>query len=151
MKRIANIVTENRVSDISAATKDEAIAELCSMLKDAPEVTDHKKFCASIRAREAIMSTGIGMGIAIPHSKTSYLNDLVIAVGRTKKGINFDALDGLPVHIFILVGSSITQGDEFLKLLAEIGRIFNEQEHKNRFLEAETSMDMYRLLVDGFE
>lgn len=151
MIRIADILTAECVKDITSTTKDEAISELCGLLKDAPAVTDFNKFCSSIRAREAIMSTGIGAGIAIPHSKTSYLNDLVMAVGRTKHDIDFDSLDGFPVHLIILVGSSVTQGNEFLKILAEIGHFFNEPQHISMCLEAKTSLDMYRLLVEDFK
>lgn len=147
MKRISKILTAECVQDITATTKDEAIMELSGLLKDAPEVTDFNKFCSAIRAREAIMSTGIGAGIAIPHTKTSSLNDLVMAVGRSRQGIDFDSLDGLPVHLIILVGSSITQGNEFLKILAEIGRFFNESQHIIMCLEAKTSLDLYRLLM----
>lgn len=147
MIRIANILTAERVLDITSTTKDETITELCGLLKDAPEVNDFNKFCSAIRAREAIMSTGIGAGIAIPHSKTSSLNDLVMAVGRTKQGLDFDSLDGLPVHLIILVGSSITQGNKFLKILAEIGRFFNDTQHLSMCLEAETPLDMYKLLI----
>ncbi|MBN1291281.1 MAG: PTS sugar transporter subunit IIA [Candidatus Latescibacteria bacterium] len=149
MIHITDILTLDRVRDIQATTKTEAISELCSMLANTPEINNYEKFCTAIRARESIMSTGIGMGIAIPHSKTSSLLDLVMVVGRSRKGIDFDALDGLPVHIIILVGSSDTQGEEFLKLLAEIGRLFNNPEKKKLLLDAETPEEMYRLLIEG--
>ena len=148
MKRIADILTAECVQDITSTTKDDAISELCGLLKDAPEITDFNKFCSAIKARETIMSTGIGAGIAIPHSKTSSISDLVMAVGRTKQGIDFDSLDDLPVYLIILVGSSITQGNEFLKILSEIGRFFNEPQHIRMCFEANTSLDLYRLLVE---
>jgi len=147
MKHIADILTVNRICDIKATKKDEAIIELCSMLADAPEVDNLDKFISAIRYREAIMSTGIGMGIAIPHSKTSSLRDFVMAVGRSKKGIDFDALDGLPVHIIVLVGSSDSQGEEFLKVLAEIGVFFSDPENKKLFMRAKSRKEMYKVIA----
>ena len=147
MKLIADILTEDRVRDIQADTKDEAIEELCNMLRDAPEVTDPDKFYHAIMYRETIMSTGIGMGIAVPHSKTSSLNDFVMAVGRTKKGIEFDSLDGLPVHIIILIGASDTQGEEFLKILAQIGSVLKDENYSKKLIEADSPKDMLKLLT----
>ncbi|MCE5248940.1 PTS sugar transporter subunit IIA [bacterium] len=147
MKRIAEILDASRIRDIKASTKDEAIVELCGMLRNAPEVTNLDKFITAIKYREAIMSTGIGMGIAIPHSKTSALQDFVAAVGRSKQGIDFDALDGLPVHIIILVGSSDSQAEEFLKVLAEIGAFFSNPDNKDRFLSARTRKKMFDVIA----
>ena len=151
MNRIANILTIENIRDIEATTKDSAIIELCEVVRSSPFVVDLDKFIATIRSREAIMSTGIGMGIAIPHAKTSYLQDFVMAVGRSRKGVDFNSLDGLPAHVIILIGSSDTQGKVFLKVLADIGRAFKEESYLHRFLDAESPEEMYNLIVNRFE
>ncbi len=71
------------------------------------------------------MSTGIGMGLAIPHAKIPSVTDFVMAVGRSLEGIEFDSLDDLPVNIVILIGSSDTQGPISSGSIAKIGGLFN--------------------------
>lgn len=151
MKLITDILTAHTIRNITAASKDAAIRELCEVVSDNPAVRDIDSFYYAIRSREAIMSTGIGMGIAIPHAKTSALQDFVMAVGRSKEGIDFDSHDGLPVHIIILVGSNDTQGDEFLKVLAEIGHVFKDESFAQRFLVAETPAAMLTMIHKRFE
>ena len=151
MKLINNLLTVHTIRDITAVSKDAAIRELCDMVSGNPAVRDIDSFYSAIRSREAIMSTGIGMGIAIPHAKTSFLQDVVMAVGRSKEGIDFDSHDGLPVHIIILIGANDTQGEEFLKVLAEIGHVFKDESFTQRFLEAETPAAMLTMIHERFE
>jgi len=149
MRNISDILTVDRIRDIKARTKDGVLRELCKLASTSPHVSDPEAFLKAIRARETAMSTGIGMGIAIPHAKTPSIKDFVMAVGRSLKGIDFDSLDGLPAHIVILVGSSDKQNVEFLKLIAKIGALFNETGFKERFLKAKTTEEMYRLLTES--
>ena len=151
MKLINNLLTVHTIRDITAVSKNAAIRELCEVVSDNPAVRDIDSFYSAIRSREAIMSTGIGMGIAIPHAKTSFLQDFVMAVGRSREGIDFDSHDGLPVHIIILIGVNDTQGEEFLKVLAEIGHVFMDESFAQRFLEAETPAAMLTMIHGRFE
>jgi mannitol/fructose-specific phosphotransferase system IIA component (Ntr-type) len=149
MRDLSEILTVERVCDLKSTRKDEVLVELCGLASSAPEVTDPHAFLQAIRARETVMSTGIGMGIAIPHAKIPSVTDFVMAAGRSRRGIDFDSLDGLPVHIVILIGSSDTQASDFLKLMARIGGLFNRSGVKERFLDAKTPEDMYRLLAEA--
>jgi mannitol/fructose-specific phosphotransferase system IIA component (Ntr-type) len=148
MKEISEIVTVDRIRELTAITKEAALEELCSLAATAPEVTDPEAFLRAIEARETAMSTGIGMGIAIPHAKIPSITDLVMAVGRSREGIDFDSLDGLPAHIFVLMGASDHQNLEFLKLIGKVGALFNQPGFAERFLRAETPEEMYRLLTE---
>ncbi len=136
---------------MKASIKDEALVELCNMVSDNPAVTDPDDFLTAIRDREKIMSTGIGAGIALPHARILSLKDFVIAVGRSKKGIDYESLDGLPVNIFFILGAPEQKRREFLKLIARIGEIFENPGFNKKFLDAETSEDMYELLVKSFK
>jgi len=145
MKKVMDLLPRERVINLSGQTKDEVLDELCALIAAAPSVTDPVRLAAAIRRRETIMSTGIGMGIAIPHAKISEVTDFVMAAGRSREGIEFQSLDGNPVHLVILIAASNTQGDEFLRLLAKIGRFFNNEAHRERFLSAGSDEDIYRL------
>lgn len=148
MKDISEILTVDQVCDLKSTRKDDVLVELCGLVSAAPEVTDPSAFLRAIRARETVMSTGIGMGVAIPHVKISSVTDFIMAVGRSRQGIEFDSLDGLPAHIVILMGSSDTQAADFLKLIARVGGLFTRTGFKERFLDAATSAEMYFLLTD---
>ena len=148
MKEISEILTIDRIRELAATTKEGALEELCSLAATAPEVTDPETFLRAIHARETAMSTGIGMGIAIPHAKIPAITDLVMAVGRSRRGIDFDSLDGLPAHIIILMGASDHQNLEFLKLIGKVGALFNQSGFAERFLRAETPEEMFQLLTE---
>lgn len=145
MKKVMELLTRERVVTLSGKTKDEVLDELCTLVASAPQVTDPVRLAASIRRRETIMSTGIGMGIAIPHAKIAEVTDFIMAAGISGEGVEFQSLDGKPVRLVILIAASNTQGDDFLRLLAKIGRFFNSEAHRERFLAAGNDEDIYRL------
>lgn len=122
--------------------------ELCSLASTAPEVSDPEAFLKAIRARETAMSTGIGMGVAIPHAKIPSVTDFVMVVGISRAGIEFDSLDGLPAHIIILMGASDSQNMEFLKLIGKIGSLFNQEGFSERFFAANAPDEIFRLLTE---
>jgi nitrogen PTS system EIIA component len=145
MPLMSKLLHTEQVIDLCGISKDDVLRELCGAISLLPQVTDPDKLLAAIKKREAMMSTGIGMGIAIPHAKIESVTDLVIAVGRSQKGIDFQALDSKPVHLVILMAASNTQGDEFLKLLGRIGAFFISERHRDRFLNAGSAKDIYLL------
>ncbi len=147
MKSIFEILKLNQISDISAKTKDDVLVELCGLVANTPEVINSERFLKDIRDREKLMSTGIGLGIAIPHAQTSSVRDFVIAVGRCKRGIDFESLDGKLTYIIILMGAPENKQEEFLELIAKIGAIFNKPGLKESFLDAESPEEMFNLLV----
>lgn len=144
---IANILDTSRIRELTATTKDGVLRELCDLAATAPQVSDPVDFLRAIGARERAMSTGIGMGVAIPHAKIPSVTDFVMAVGRSRAGVEFDSLDGLPVHIVILMGASDQQSLEFLKLIGKIGAIFNQEGFIERFLAAPGPDEMFDLLT----
>jgi len=136
------------VHDITALTKNDALVELWKLVADTPQVTYPDRFLAAVMEREKVMSTGIGTGIAIPHAKTTAVSDFVIAVGRSRNGLDFESLDGQPVNIIVLMGSPERKRTEFLKIIAKIGEVFTQPGFKERFIGAETCDDMYAMLVE---
>ena len=144
------MLAPDRVCDISAGTKDDVLAELCVLAARDKAVTDSDRFLTGIREREKVMSTGIGSGIAIPHVKLGSVKHFVMAVGRSRGGIDFEALDGNPVHILILIGASDKRPQDFLRLMARVGALFDRPEVRGRFLDASGPDDIYQLICDEF-
>lgn len=148
MDHISEILSVERICDLSASTKDEALVELCALSASSEVVKNREKFLEAIRKREIMMSTGIGGGIAIPHSKTSALSDFILTVGRARQGIDFDSLDGMPVYLILMIGASDTQGNEFLRVLKSIGTIFSNDQALDTIMAAPGPEDIYQLLID---
>jgi len=115
-------------ADMKAADKDEAVKELAELLTQAGVLKDTKeKLVKMLLAREALGSTGIGSGIGIPHCKTNAVKELVAAFGLSRKGVNFDALDGEPVYIFFLLVAPEDCAGPHLKALARISRLLKDK------------------------
>ena len=98
--------------------------------------------------REKLGSTGIGDGIAIPHGKLAGLEEMVVAFGRSRSGIAFEAMDGKPVHLFFLLMAPENSAGQHLKVLAKISRMLKDAGFRKNLLEAKTHDDLVRLISE---
>jgi PTS system nitrogen regulatory IIA component len=116
-------------SDLKSATKPDVIAELVDLLVNAGAIDKkyRKKVLEVLMAREALGSTAIGQGIAIPHAKSDCIKKLVGCLGVSKKGIQFDSLDGEPAYIFFLLIAPVDSAGPHLKALARISRLLKDK------------------------
>ena len=119
--------------DLRAVDRWEAIDELIDHLVVIHNInTEHRDaIAASVRKRESSMTTGIGFGIGIPHATTDLIDEVVGVVGRSRKGIQFDALDGQPVNLVILF--LVPQGDfqKHLHALANIAKMLHRDDFRD--------------------
>jgi fructose-specific phosphotransferase system IIA component len=116
----SKMIAESRIVDLKATTKEEALRELVDVLATSPLVTDKEELLKAIFEREKVISTGVGIEVALPHVKIPSVQDFVIAIGRSHKGIDFDSLDEKPVYIIVMIGANDKQAGEFLKVLAQL-------------------------------
>lgn len=146
MKSLAEMLTPERVVDLTADDKRSALVELVDVIAKAPEVTDPKGFLQAILDREKIMSTGMGIGIAVPHVKIASVTDFVMAIGRHRRGLDFDSLDKKPVYLIIMIAAAEAQKDEFLKVLSKVASTFREDEFRARVMAAKSAAEVVDLL-----
>ncbi len=142
------LCTKAVCSDLQASTKEEVISELVGLLIDAGEIKkNHKsKIIEVLLAREALGSTAIGQGIAIPHGKTGCVDSLVGCLGVSKKGINFDSLDGEPAYIFFLLVAPVDSAGPHLKALARISRLLKDKFVRDNLKAVKDDKDMLKLV-----
>ena len=116
-------------ANLTSAIKLDVIAELVDLLINAGSLEKkyRKKVLEVLMAREALGSTAIGQGIAIPHGKCEYVKKLVGSLGISKQGIKFDSLDGEPVYIFFLLLAPVDSAGPHLKALARISRLLKDK------------------------
>ncbi len=131
---------------LTAKTKDEVLEELVSLLEKTGQVTDREEFLRVIKEREELGSTGIGYNIAIPHARSKVVKSLCGAFGISKEGIDFDALDKEPVHLFFLLGAPQNASGEYLKALAIISRFLRKKRARQELMKAETVEDVERVI-----
>lgn len=132
--------------EMQASKKKEAIGELVNCLARAGKVTDAQTITKELLAQERTASTGIGEGIAIPHVLLPTLSHSMLAFGRKKSGIRFDAIDHRPVSLVFLLLGPRNKPTEHLQILSKLSRLLHDQELKQRLLEADTPEDVLALL-----
>ena len=122
---------------ISATDKYTAIEELAQVFRGSDICADVDKLTAALKEREKIMTTGIGFEIAVPHARTKGVNKIAFAIGLSREGIDFDAIDSKPVHLIILVAAGETQHLEYLRLLSRIMDLLKKEHSKKKIINAD--------------
>ena len=108
--------------DLQATTKGAAIDEMINSLVDNGVVTDFDVFKAGIMAREAQTSTGLGDGIAMPHSKNAAVKEATVLFAKSNKGVDYESLDGQPTDLFFMIAAPEGANDTHLAALAELSK-----------------------------
>jgi len=127
---IMDFLSKKAISvDIKSTKKEEVIKELVDSLITAEEIEKRcrSKLIDALMMRESLGSTAIGQGIAIPHAKSDCVDKLVAAFGISKKGVDFDSLDGEPAYIFFLLVAPQDSAGPHLKALARISRLLKDK------------------------
>lgn len=137
--------------NLSATAKKDVLTELVSVLVANGQKIDAAKAVDVLLQREKLGSTGIGDGVAIPHGKISDLNDLVVIFGRSQKGIDFDAIDGKPTHLFFLLLAPEHSTGQHLKALAKISKMLKTPNFRRKLIEAKTKTDLFKIIIEQDE
>jgi mannitol/fructose-specific phosphotransferase system IIA component (Ntr-type) len=141
---------EQIVTDLQAADRWQAIDELIKRLVDTGKIKpeNHDAVAAVVKKRESSMSTGIGFGIGIPHASTDLIYEVVGALGRSKKGVNFDALDNQPVNLVMLFLVPQGQFQKHLHTLANIAKLLHKAELRLALEQAPDAGTMLQIIRD---
>ena len=146
--KISKLLSTDRIVDLAAFDKQAALKELCGVLATSKNVADAKAFQKAILDREAILSTGIGLGLAVPHAKVASVRDFAVAVGRSKAGIEWDSLDGRPVTIVVMIAANDRQTTEYTKVLASLVSKVKPDEVRLKILAAANPQEIVDILAD---
>jgi fructose-specific phosphotransferase system IIA component len=138
------------VPELQAANRWEAIDELLNTLVTCGKIKDEHRqaIAAVVKKRETSMSTGIGFGIGIPHASTDLIYEVVGALGRSHKGVNFDALDNQPVNLVMLFLVPQGQFQKHLHTLANIAKLLHKKEFRQALEEAKDAEAMYQIIQE---
>ena len=148
MKITDILVREASILDLSSTGKETLLAEMAGALADAEERLDADSLLAVLSEREALQSTGIGEGVAIPHGKLAGLDRLVASFARSTGGVDFDSIDGQPTQLFFLLVVPEQSGGQHLKALARISRFFRDASFREKLLGADDLDQIFRAIEE---
>ena len=139
---------EQIITDLQAADRWQAIDELINNLVATGKIKPENKdaIAAVVKKRETSMSTGIGFGIGIPHASTDLITEVVGALGRSKKGVNFDALDNQPVNLVMLFLVPQGQFQKHLHTLANIAKLLHKADFRQALENAPDAETMLKII-----
>jgi PTS system nitrogen regulatory IIA component len=149
MPTIRDLLQDNLViGDITATDKLGVLREFADELRSKGKVHDAEELVRILVEREALGSTGIGDGVAIPHGKLPFLSDMIVAFGRSRSGVDFESLDNKPAHLFFLLVTPVDKPGDHLKTLARISRILKNPSLRESLKCAQRREDLQRLICE---
>ena len=146
--RLRDFFTPGAISfDLQATDKDSVLDELVRLLGVDPRAGD--TLLRVLQRRESLGSTGMGRGIAIPHCRSLVANRLRLAYGQSRKGVEFQAIDGKPVHhLFLIVAPPLEISNQYLPVLGRIAQFAKEPDVPDRLAALTQPDDFFRLLEE---
>ena len=148
MKIMEILVKESVILDLGVRTKREVLAEMAASLAKVEPQIEASRLLDVLMEREALQSTGIGEGVAIPHGKLPGLGRLVASFARSRAGIDFESIDGQPTYHFFLLVVPEHSGGQYLKALARISRFFRDPAFRQALAEGEALEDVIHAIEE---
>lgn len=127
-------------------SKHEALNTLIDAVTQHPAITNNETFRRAVHEREAIMSTGIGGGIAIPHVRIKEVATPILGVGIARKGLDYGTLDNKPVHIMVLFATPEGSDKEYLGLLAQVMLALRDRKFFDDLVACRNAVEAFKLL-----
>lgn len=144
---ITDVMNEKMIKlELQSIDKDSVINELATLLNENGKLNDKDGYIKAVVEREKVFSTGIGMGIAIPHGKTSAVKEPALVFGRSKDGIDYASADGSLAHLFFMIAAPEDSNDDHLRLLGQISRKLMHAEAREQLMNAQTVQDVLKAL-----
>jgi PTS system fructose-specific IIC component len=128
------------------SVKEPILREICDLFATTGKVGNGKKLMIDLVNREKKASTAIGGGIAIPHVRTMQAKGFLLCFARSKEGVDFDATDGMPVHLFFGVCAPPYDDKLYLEVYRSIAQVFGTAETKRALMEARDAHEVIRIL-----
>lgn len=150
MKILDVLLKESILTDLKSLDKKGVLEELVTPVARIAGM-NHEYLVKVLMEREQLGSTGIGEGVGIPHGKVKDLESLVLGFGLSRKGVDFESIDGLPTHIFFLLITPENSTGLHLKLLARISRILKNDPFRQKLLHAVNRDEIYSIIKEEEE
>ena len=145
--KLSKFCAEDLISfDLMGKTKNEIIEELVNLASRSKLVKDKDEVLKAVLEREKLVTTGVGYGVAFPHAKTKAIKGIVIAFGRSKNGIDFDAMDKKPVHLFFLIAAPEDAIGAHLNVMARLSYLMKSEKNRDNLMKISSPRELLELL-----
>ncbi|MBW1803213.1 MAG: PTS sugar transporter subunit IIA [Deltaproteobacteria bacterium] len=150
--KLSELIDEvNIIPELKAKDKTGVLEELADTIVNHEPLLDKGALVKVLLERERLGSTGIGDGVAIPHGKFHGISHPIISFGRSRKGLDFESMDGEPAYLFFLLVAPENSASIHLKALAKIARILKNSTFRRVLLEAPTREELYQTIIQNDE
>ena len=150
--KLSELLDQNHIiPDLKAKDKKGVLEELVDVIFCSDPSFDKDSLVKILLERERLGSTGIGDGVAIPHGKFQGLKEPIISFGRSRKGLDFEAMDGDPTFLFFLLVAPEDSASIHLKALAKIARIIKNRSFRNLLMQVPTREEIYQTIIQNDE
>ena len=143
--KIFRYLNEELIFFLDDTNKEEALASLVHKTVQVKHFPDEEKFHQAILERERIVSTGIGMGVAIPHAKLASFQEFFVIIGILTQGVDWNALDGAPVRLIFMIGGPDDKQTEYLQILSCLTMALRDESLRKDMLQATKVDEVIRL------
>ncbi len=148
MVRLSNYIDERLILFLDATTKEEVLKQLVELAVTTKELPAKDRFYQAILDREQLVSTAIGMGVAIPHAKLPVYSDFFVAIGILRRGVDWNAIDDSLVRLVFLIGGPDDHQTDYLKLLSSLTVAMRDEQLRRRLVTA-TSPQAVAAILKG--
>ena len=146
--RLSEILAiDNIIPELKAKDKKGVLGELAEVIANYDANIDKGMLVKVLIEREHLGSTGIGDGVAIPHGKLSSVKQPIVSFGRSKKGLDFDSMDGQPAFLFFLLLAPENSSGVHLQVLTKIARILKSSTFRKALMEVESREEIYQTII----
>lgn len=132
--------------DVPSSDKQSVIRHMVELSARSGKVSSTEQLLESVMKREEIQTTGIGHGMAIPHATAEGVKGLVLSLGVSKEGVEYESLDQSPVHLIFLLAGEPRLQTSFLSILSKISRFFKQEDFRNQIMEAQDAETILTLI-----
>lgn len=147
--RLSELLAKSLIKmDLESTDKDELFEEMVSLMYRQGVISDREQAVSKLRERERKMSTGVAHWLAIPHGKLAGIDGVSVALGVSKRGIDYNALDHEPVHVVVMVFSEEGNPGPHIQALSEISRLFSSERFIREICDAQSSDEVLQLIMN---
>ncbi len=145
--KLSKFCSEDLITfDLKSTEKEKVLEELVDLVSDSALVKDAAQLIADVKEREELVTTGVGYGVAFPHAKTKATKGIVIAFGRSEKGIDFDAMDHKPVHLFFLIAAPEDAIGAHLNVMARLSYVMKSEENREKMMKVTSPGELLQMI-----
>jgi len=149
--KLSKFCGEDLISfELRAQTKDETIKELVDLASKSKLVKDPDQLLKDILEREKLVTTGVGYGVAFPHAKSKAIRGIIIAFGRSKKGVDFDSMDKKAVTLFFLIAAPEDAIGAHLNVMARLSFLMKSEKYRDNLMKIKSPKELLEVL-DSYE